>query len=75
MASPAARLRALLQRPGILVTPGCYDALSARLVERAGFEATFMSGFSVAGARLGLPDTGLISYAEMLDQGRAICGA
>jgi len=73
--SPASRLRALLDGPGALVVPGCSDALSARLVERAGFAASFMSGFSVSAARLGLPDTGLISYGEMLDQGRNICAA
>jgi 2-methylisocitrate lyase-like PEP mutase family enzyme len=55
--------------------PCCFDALSARLVERAGFPLSFMSGFAVAAARLALPDTGLISYAEMLDQGRSICEA
>lgn len=55
--------------------PCCWDALSARLIERAGFPLTFMSGFAVAAARLALPDTQLISYAEMLDSGRAICGA
>jgi 2-methylisocitrate lyase-like PEP mutase family enzyme len=55
--------------------PCCFDALSTRLVERAGFPLTFMSGFAVAAARLALPDTGLISYAEMLDQGRSICEA
>ncbi len=55
--------------------PCCWDALSARLIERAGFPLTFMSGFGVSAARLALPDTQLISYAEMLDQGRAICGA
>jgi 2-methylisocitrate lyase-like PEP mutase family enzyme len=49
--------------------------LSAKLIERAGFRASFMSGFSVAAARLGMPDTGLISYGEMLDQGRNICAA
>jgi len=75
MNSPAQRLRDLLQAPGILTMPGCHDALSAKLIERAGFEAAFMSGFAVSAARLGLPDTGLISYAEMLDQGRAICDA
>jgi len=53
--------------------PCCFDALSARLIERAGFRLTFMSGFAVSAARLALPDTGLISYAEMLDQGRSIC--
>ncbi len=55
--------------------PCCFDGLSARLIEQAGFPLTFMSGFSTAAARLGLPDTGLISYGEMLDQGRTICAA
>ncbi len=71
--SPAARLRAILDQPGLEVMPGCYDALSAKLVERAGFRVTFMGGFAVAAARLGLPDTGLISYGEMVDHGRDIC--
>lgn len=74
--TPAARaLRGLLDGPDLLVMPCCFDALSARLVERAGFPLTFMSGFAVSAARLGLPDTGLISYGEMLDQGRSICEA
>jgi 2-methylisocitrate lyase-like PEP mutase family enzyme len=72
---PAARLRALLARPGLLVMPCCFDALSARLVEAAGFPLTFMSGFAVSAVRLAAPDTGLISYGEMLDQGRDICAA
>ena len=71
----ASRLRALLDRPDILVMPCCFDALSARLIERAGFALTFMSGFAVSAARLGRPDTGLMSYGEMADQGRAICEA
>jgi len=75
VASAADRLRALLAEPGILVMPCCFDALSARLIERAGFPLTFMSGFSVSATRLGVPDTGLICYAEMLDQGRNICSA
>jgi len=74
-ASAASRLRALLAEPGILPMPCCFDALSARLIERAGFPLTFMSGFAVAATRLAAPDTGLISYAEMLDQGRDICAA
>ena len=73
--SPAARLRALLARPGLLVMPGCHDAMSARLIEEAGFELGFMSGFAVSAARLGMPDTGLVSYAELADQGQNICGA
>jgi len=73
--SAAASLVELLTSDTILKMPCCYDALSARLIERAGFPLTFMSGFSVAAARLALPDAGLISYAEMLDQGRSICEA
>jgi 2-methylisocitrate lyase-like PEP mutase family enzyme len=73
--TPAERLRTLLARPGILVMPGCHDAMSARLIEEAGFELGFMSGFAVSGARLGMPDTGLISYGELVDQGQNICRA
>jgi len=75
MQSPADRLRALLAKPGLHVMPCCFDPLSAKLIERAGFPLTFMSGFAVSAARLGLPDTGLISYGEMLDTGRNVCSA
>ena len=76
MTTPSAqRLRALLEREGCLVMPCCFDALSARLVERTGFPLTFISGFSVAAARAALPDTGLLTVSEMLDQGRSICEA
>lgn len=75
MDSPARHLQALLGQPGILLMAGCHDAISAKQVEAAGFAATFMSGFAVSAARLGLPDTGLISYGELLEQGRAICEA
>lgn len=73
MACPAPqRLRNLLQSEmdGIrksdkpILLPCCYDGLTARLVARAGFEATFMTGFGVSGAN-GYPDTQLVSYAEM----------
>ena len=73
--SKAEKLRTLLAQQGSLVLPGCYDALTARLIERAGYKAAFMGGFAVSAARLGAPDTGLISYAEMVDQGRNICAA
>src|SRR4029079_11370006 len=71
----AARLRALLDRPGLLTMPGCHDAMSARLIEESGFDLGFMSGFAVSAARLGMPDTGLMSYAELVDQGQNICRA
>ena len=69
------KLRALLTEEGALVLPGCFDALTARLIERAGYSGAFMGGFAVSASRLGAPDTGLISYSEMLDQGRNICSA
>ena len=75
MTAPAAALKDLLGRERGIVMPCCWDALSARMIERAGFPLTFMSGFAVSAARAGLPDTGLISYGEMVDQGRSICAA
>lgn len=75
MISPVQALRGLLERPGLRLMPCCFDALSARLVERAGFELTFMSGFAVSAARSALPDTGLLSYGEMVAQGYDICAA
>lgn len=73
MTTQANKLRALLDKPGILNMPGCHDALSAKLIEQAGFDLGFMSGFAVSAARLAMPDTGLISYAEMVESGRFIC--
>jgi 2-methylisocitrate lyase-like PEP mutase family enzyme len=73
--APADKLRALLAEPGVTVMPCCFDALSAKLIERAGFRVTFMSGFAVSATRLAMPDTGLISYSEMLGQGWDICAA
>lgn len=75
MNSPANKLKQLLARPEMLVITGCHDAISAKLSEQANFDAVFMSGFAVSASRLALPDTGLISYAEMLEQGRNICNA
>ncbi|GMN22137.1 hypothetical protein TIFTF001_048968 [Ficus carica] len=73
--SPAKALRRILMSPGIQQLPACFDALSAKLVERAGFQCCLTGGFAISGARLGLPDTGLISYGEMFDQGRQITEA
>jgi len=75
MTQAADKLRTLLRQPELILMPCCFDAFSARLIEQAGFPLTFMSGFAVSAARLGLPDTGLISYGEMVEQGRNICQA
>jgi 2-methylisocitrate lyase-like PEP mutase family enzyme len=75
MVSKAENLRAILAGDRCNMAPCCWDALSAKMIGEAGFPFTFMSGFAVSAARLGLPDTGLISYAEMADQVRSICAA
>ncbi|RME14515.1 MAG: carboxyvinyl-carboxyphosphonate phosphorylmutase [Alphaproteobacteria bacterium] len=75
MTSPAARLRALLAQPKLHVMPCAYDALSARLVEQAGFDLTFMTGFGASASRIGAPDLGLMSYGEVVDQARNIAAA
>lgn len=68
-------LAALLAEPGIVVAPGAYDALSARIAAQAGAQAVYMTGFGVAGSTLGLPDIGLLSATEMADRVRAIAEA
>lgn len=60
------KLRQLLQQPGILVLPGVYDCLSAKLAEQIGFELVFTSGFGISGSTLGKPDYGLLTATEML---------
>ena len=73
--TPTQHLRDLLAQPNLEIMPGCYDGLSAKLVAAAGYQVMFMSGFSVSAGRLGLPDTGLISFTEMLDSLRNCCSA
>jgi 2-methylisocitrate lyase-like PEP mutase family enzyme len=72
--SPAARLRAGMAQ-GIVMAPGAADALTARLVERAGFPAVYMTGFGATAARLGLPDLGLMSQTEMTEHARIMTRA
>jgi carboxyvinyl-carboxyphosphonate phosphorylmutase len=64
--SPRRRLRELLAAPGPVLAPGAYDALSARLVEQAGFDAVYMTGFGTTAALLGRPDVGLLTGSEMV---------
>jgi carboxyvinyl-carboxyphosphonate phosphorylmutase len=68
------RLRELLTAGELVVAPGAYDALSARLVEEAGFRAVYMTGFGTAASLLGRPDIGLLSASEMIDNARRIAG-
>jgi 2,3-dimethylmalate lyase len=69
------RLRELLQGPRILIAPGAYDGLSARLVEQAGFDVCYMTGSGVANSQLGEPDLGLTTMSEMATQAGRMCAA
>jgi 2-methylisocitrate lyase-like PEP mutase family enzyme len=60
-------LRQLLKRDKLLVAPGCFDGLSARLVEEAGFAAAYLSGGAVARS-MGIPDIGLVTLSETIDR-------
>ena len=67
MPDRASILRSALERRKALVVPGCHDALSARIIEAAGFEAVQVSGFGVAGSLLAKPDVGLVDMKDVLD--------
>jgi 2-methylisocitrate lyase-like PEP mutase family enzyme len=67
------KMRELLSSGKIVMAPGAYDAWSARVIEKAGFPAIYMTGYGVSGSFLGRPDIGLISFAEMVEVARNIC--
>jgi len=69
------RLRKLMSGPGCLVAPGVADGLAARLVKLAGFEAAYMTGFGTSITRLGMPDVGLLTATEMIDNASRIVDA
>ena len=68
----AQRIRESISDRAVLM-PGVYDALTARIAARVGFDAVFISGYSVSAARLGEPDFGLLTQSEMADAARAVC--
>lgn len=68
-------LRQLLSQKKIVVAPGAYDSLTAKLIEGAGFETVYMTGYGTAASMRGLPDIGLLTMSEMLDNVRAIADA
>src|SRR5213079_2364826 len=70
--SPRQVLRRLVEQKAGVVIPGAYDGVSAKLVERAGFPAVYMTGYGTAASRLGLPDLGFAGLAEMADHARNI---
>jgi methylisocitrate lyase len=66
MMSSSQKLRQLLAKPEIIVIPGVYDCLSAKLAEKIGFDVVATSGFGIAASTLGLPDYGFLTATEML---------
>ncbi|MGZ9244010.1 MAG: isocitrate lyase/PEP mutase family protein [Candidatus Binatia bacterium] len=72
--NPRQTLKALLRRNKLLVAPGCFDGLSARLVQEAGFEAADLSGGAVARS-MGIPDIGLVTMSESIDRAVQVVAA
>ena len=66
------RLRELLAGPDLVVAPGAYDGLSARLIAQAGFSLVYMTGFGTAASVLGQPDVGLLTMSEMVGRAAAL---
>jgi 2-methylisocitrate lyase-like PEP mutase family enzyme len=73
--TPAVSLRTLVASGRIVVAPGAMDSLSARLVERAGFPAVYMTGLGATASRLGMPDIGLLTQTEMTEHARNMARA
>ncbi len=73
--SAGARLRALLARDEPTLAPGAFDALSARVVAEAGFDAVYMTGFGTSAALLGQPDVGLLTQTEMVENAHRMAEA
>ena len=71
----ATKLRELISSGVFLPMPCCFDALSGKMIEQAGFSLTFMSGFAASASRIGAPDLGLMSYGEVVDHARNITDA
>lgn len=69
------RLRSLLEQSGILVAPGAADALTARLIQEAGFPAVYATGAGIANAQFALPDIGLLTMTEMVEQVQRLANA
>jgi len=69
------QLAALIHAPDLLIMPTAYDAISAKLVEQAGFQALQISGMAVAASRYGMPDLGIVAMQEMVDATRVITHA
>jgi 2-methylisocitrate lyase-like PEP mutase family enzyme len=75
MEKPTTKLRKLLSESRLIMAPGVADAMNARIVAKEGFEAIYMTGSGTASTRLGLPDIGLLTMTEMVDNAERIADA
>jgi len=71
----SAIFRKMLNEPGVIVMPGAYDALSAKIIEIVGFKAIIHTGYGTAASLLGMPDIGLVSFGEMVSRVASIARA
>ena len=72
MTTGAQQIRDAVAADTVLM-PGVYDALTARIAARVGFDVVFISGYSVSAARLGEPDFGFLTQTDMVEAARAVC--
>ena len=68
-------LKQMLRAPELLVAPGAYDVLSAKIIEHSGFKAVYMTGYGTSASILGQPDVGLLTMTEMVDRARNLAEA
>src|SRR5919202_1381045 len=66
------RLKDVLERGEFVVAPGVFEMFSARIADRMGFRALYMTGYGVSGSHLGLADAGLVTYTDMVGRARTI---
>lgn len=70
-ASKRQRLRNRFDAPGMLVAPGIFELISAKIADRMGFDALYMTGYGTVASYLGLPDAGLATYTDMVNRAGA----
>ena len=78
MSNPQEQRAALARRVrdrNLTIAPGVFDMISAKIADRAGFDALYMTGYGIAASHMGLPDAGLVSYSDMLGRAARICEA
>src|SRR3954464_3415395 len=66
------KLKPVLESGAFIIAPGVFDMFSARIADRTGFSALYMTGYGVSGSYLGVADAGLVTYRDMVERARTI---